>query len=78
MLTIDDDRAAKLKAEMRRSGQSMNEVVNDHPRRGLNAKRGFKLQKPFKFRSRMLNLRGGLDYENVGDLLEQLEGPSHR
>ena len=34
-LTLDDDVAAKLRAEMRRSGMSFREVLNDAIRRGL-------------------------------------------
>ena len=34
-MTLDDDVAAKLKADARRSGRSFKEVVNDVLRRGL-------------------------------------------
>lgn len=77
-LTVDDDLAARLKAEMRRTGKSMKEVVNEYLRRGLNSKRELGSVEPFKVRARHLHLREGLSYENVGDLLEQMEGPSHR
>lgn len=77
-LTVDDDLAAKLKAEMRRSGKSMKEVVNDFLRRGLNARQQLRSPEPFKVRARKMKLREGLSYENVGELLEQIERPSHR
>ena len=76
-LTVDDDLAAKLKAEMRRSGKSMKEGVNDYLRRGLNARCEVRSTEPFKVRARKLKLREGLSYENIGDLLERVEGPSH-
>ena len=37
-LTLDDDVAAKLKAEARRDGRALKEVVNDVLRRGLSAR----------------------------------------
>ena len=77
-LTLDDDLVAKLKAEVRRSGKPMKDVVNEYLRRGLNARRQLSTPHPFRVRSRKLKLRDGLSYENVGELLEQLEGPSHR
>ena len=77
-LTLDDDLVAKLKAEVRRSGKSMKEVVNDYLRRGLHAHRALRTQEPFKVRAKNLKLHEGLSYENVAELLEQLEGPSHR
>ena len=77
-LTLDDDLVAKLKAEVRRSGKPMKDVVNEYLRRGLNARRQLRTSHPFRVRARKLKLREGLSYENVGDLLEQLEGTSHR
>ena len=77
-LTIDEDVAAKLKAEMRRTGKSMKEIVNEYLRRGLNSKRELESVAPFKVRAWNLKLREGLSYKNVGALLGQIEGPIHR
>ena len=77
-LTLDEDVARKLQAEMRRSRQSFKETVNQCLRRGLNARRELKPRAPLVVRARPLGLRPGLSYENIGDLLEQLEGPAHR
>ena len=77
-LTLDEDVAAKLKAAVRRSGQSFREVVNEALRRGLvSAKAG--QREPFRIRSRSLGgLRPGIQVDDVGALLEQIEGPDHR
>jgi plasmid stability protein len=75
-LTLDDDVAAKLRERARRTGQSFRAVVNDTLRQGLNAKRALVPDRPFKVKARSLGLRPGLSYDNVADLLEQLEGPS--
>jgi plasmid stability protein len=77
-LTLDEDVARKLRAEMRRSGRSFKETVNDYLRRGLLSRRELKPHKPFVVRARPLGLRAGLSYDSIGDLLEQLEGPAHR
>ena len=78
-LTLDDDVAAKLKAESRRGGRSFREVVNETLRRGLAGRRPSGPREPFKIRARDLgDLKPGLSLDNIGDLLEQVEGPLHR
>jgi hypothetical protein len=78
-LTLDEDVAAKLKAEMRRSGKSFRDVVNDTLRHGLVEKRLASRRRSFKVEARDLgNLRPGLSLDNVGELLEQIEGSLHR
>jgi hypothetical protein len=78
-VTLDDDVAAKLKAEMRRSGKSFRDTVNDFLRRGLLARRATQARVPFKVRARDLGeLRPGLVLDNIAELLDQVEGPDHR
>ena len=78
-LTLDDDVAAKLKVEVRRSGRSFRDVVNDMLRRGLATRRTAPRQKPFKVAARDLGqLLPGLTLDSVADLLEQVEGPLYR
>ena len=77
-LTLDDDVAAKLDADARRSGRSFKETVNYYLRLGLNAKKAAKVKKPFKVRARPLGLRPGLNYDDIWGLIEQVEGPDHR
>jgi hypothetical protein len=74
-LTLDDDVAARVTAESRRSGRPFKQVVNEFLRAGLEASRKSGPRKTFKVSARPLGVRAGLDYDNVGDLLEQLEGP---
>lgn len=76
-LTLDDDVAARLKSEMRRSGASLKQAVNDALRRGLQRSKREPLE-PFEIRARPLGLRPGLNYDKVGDLLDQIEGPLRR
>ena len=78
-LTLDDDVAVKLKAEMRRSGKSLKVAVNEFLRLGLTTKKKRPVRERFRIRPRDLGrLRPGLSLDSVGDLLEQLEGPTYR
>jgi len=76
-LTLEDDVAARLQAEARRTGRSFKEVVNELLRLALNGRREGR-REPFRVTARDLGLRAGLDYDDVGGLLEQVEGPAHR
>ena len=77
-LTLDDDVAAKLEAETRRTGSSFKQVVNEYLRLAFIVRQDLKRRSPFVVLPRSLQLRSGLDYENIGELLEQVEGPRHR
>lgn len=77
-LTIDEDVIAKINAEMRRSGKSFKETVNDALRTGLSVRKELKSAEPFKVRARSMGTYPGLNYDNIDELLEQIEGPSHR
>jgi plasmid stability protein len=77
-LTLDDDVAAKLKHETRRSGRSFKETVNAVLRRGLTAQTQRRARPPFVVQARPLGLRPGLNYDKTSDLLDQIEGPLHR
>jgi hypothetical protein len=77
-LTLDDDVAAKLKAESRRAGRPFREIVNETLRRGLASRRITVQRPPFKVKARDLGLRPGLSLDNIAELIERVEGPLHR
>ena len=78
-LTLDEDVARKLQGEARRSGRSFKETVNSALRHALNEARQASSEGPFRVEARDLGrLRPGLSLDNVGDLLEEVEGPLHR
>jgi hypothetical protein len=78
-LTLDEDVAARLKAQARRSGRPFRDVVNDTLRRGLATLATTKTRAPFTVAARDLGaLRPGLNLDDIGALLEQVEGPLHR
>jgi hypothetical protein len=73
-LTLDEDVAAELKAESRRTGRPFREVVNETLRRGLASR-----QQSFKVTARDLgNLKPGLSLDHVTELIEQVESSLHR
>jgi plasmid stability protein len=77
-LTLDDDVARRVKAEAGRSGKSFKQTINELLRSALNPRRGPASRAPFRVEPRALGVRPGLNYDNVGEVLEQLEGLTHR
>ncbi len=77
-MTLDEDVAAKLRAERRHSGRPFKQVVNDCLRLGLNVRSPKVAMPPFKVKPRPLGLRPGFNYDNVWELIEQIEGLTHR
>jgi hypothetical protein len=78
-VTIDDDVAAKLQAEMRRQRSgNFKQILNDVLRRGLLVRRELAASKPFRVRARRMGKIQGLNYDNVGELLEHLEGADYK
>ena len=78
-VTLDDDVAAKLQAEMRRQRSgTFKQIVNDVLRRGLLVRRELAASKPFRVRARRMGKMQGLNYDNVGELLEYVEGAEHK
>ena len=78
-LTLDDDVAAKLKAESRRAGRPFKEIVNETLRSGLASRRVAARGESFKIAARDLgDLRPGLALDRVAELIEQAEDSFHR
>jgi hypothetical protein len=77
-LTLDDDVAAKLQAEALKSGQSLDEAVNQFLRYFLSVYQELRTAKPFIVRARPLRLKQGLSYDNISELLEEVEGSLHQ
>lgn len=77
-LTLDADVIAKLRLEARKTGRAFKELVNSFLRIGLNSQHTLKSRKRFKIKAFNLGVHAGLNYDNIGELLEQIEGPRHR
>ena len=77
-LTLDDDVAAGLRTEARKSGEPFKQVVNRVLHFGLHAQAKAKALPRFRVKARPLGLRPGLSYDDVWGLIEQVEGPGYR
>lgn len=78
-LTLDDDVAARLQAEVRRSGKPFKVVVNEQLRASFALRRESSAAPRFEVKPFDLGPPlPGVDLDNIGALLDQLEGPSHR
>jgi hypothetical protein len=78
-LTLDDDVAARLQAEARRSGRPFRTVVNEHLRASLAQRKAQKAVPRFCVRPHDLGgATAGLSYDDVGVMLDEVEGPWRR
>jgi hypothetical protein len=73
---LDDDVASLLKKEARKSGEPFKQVVNRFLRLGLTTKPP--ARKPFVVKPFSLGPPAGLNFDNIGELLEVLEGSEHK
>ena len=76
-LSLDDDVAALLKKELRRSGEPLKKVVNHLLRLGLMASKR-QSGKSFVVTPRKLGVPPGSSYDDVEQLLEAVEGTTHK
>jgi len=76
-LSLEDDVVVRLEDAARRSGRPFKAVVNDAIRAGLDP-RGPRKRTRFRIASQPMGLRPGIDLDDIGGLLERIEGPEHR
>ena len=77
-VSLDEDVAAKLQEAADRSGRSLEETVNDSLRGFIRPRQASKPTKPFVVRAKALNPYPGVKFDNIEELLERAEGPTHR
>ncbi|HTB66479.1 MAG TPA: hypothetical protein VK727_09635 [Steroidobacteraceae bacterium] len=78
-LTLDDDVAARLQAEARHSGRPFKVVVNEYLRAALSQRKVLKAAPEFRVEPRRLGgPLPGLSYDDVGALLDNVEGARRR
>lgn len=77
-LTLDEDVAARLKTEVRKTGKPLKAIVNETLREALSKPRAEKKPPPFKVKARPMGLRPGLNYDCTGALLEYLDDSNER
>ena len=75
-VTLEDNVAAKLRDEMMRTGSSMNDAVNTLLRRGFESRGEEELAASFTVDARSMGVRAGFDVDDIGGLLDLLDGPA--
>ena len=78
MITLDKDVAAKLKIETRRTGRPFKQIINDYLRLAFTQSQRFQEQEPFKVKAVPMGLKPGVSIDNIGEVLEQIDGSAHR
>ena len=76
-VTLDEDVVAKLRDRMNRSGTTFKETLNVCLRRGLEQPTDEDLSRPFTVEARSMGLRAGIDLDDIGGLLDLLDGPAY-
>jgi hypothetical protein len=79
-ITLDEDVVKTVRQEMR-TGKTFKDAVNDlirlgHHRRKEQVEAARK--KSFKVRAKNLGTYPHLDYDNIAELLDRVEGPFHK
>ena len=75
-MTLENDVAAQLRAEARRTGRPFKDLVNECLRRGLAQRDHSHTATSFSVKPRDMGpLQSGVSLDNVAELLERLEGP---
>ena len=77
-ITLDEDVRAKLETEMRKSGKSFKDTVNETLRLGLISRTAAHNVKPYKVRAKNLGLKPGYSFDKPWELIEEIEGPDYR
>jgi len=77
-LTLDEDVAAKLKVEARKTGRPFRETVNACLRAGLSLRAPVHKTHPFRVRPYDLGLQPGVNLDKVSVLLDEIEGAERR
>jgi predicted transcriptional regulator len=78
-LTLDDDVATRLQAEARRTGRPFKVVVNEYLRIAMAQRKTLQAASPFRVKAAdMGGPLPGRSYDDIGALLDDVEGADHR
>jgi hypothetical protein len=78
-LTLDEDVAARLQAESRRTGRPFKVVVNEYLRAAMAQRKAAQAATPFRVKP--VDMGGPLparSYDDIGALLDEIEGANRR
>ena len=77
-LTLDPDVAAKARRGAARLGKPFKTVINSALRIGLDQVLNPPKAKPYRTKPHSMGLRPGLNFDNIGELLTQIEGENYK
>jgi len=77
-VTIDDTVEKQLRQYAGNHSLKFKQALNEVLRKGLAEANKPQKAKAYKTRPRKVGLKPGLNYDNVAELLEQVEGPVYR
>ena len=80
-ITLDEDVLTTVKEEMQSGdGKTFKEAVNELIRMGRYHKAEIEKtpRKPFKVKAKNMGVFPHINYDNISELLEEIEGPFHR
>jgi len=77
-LTLDHDVAAKARLGAAKLGKPFKTVINSALRIGLDEVLKPAAAKPYRTKARPMGLRSNLNFDNISELLAQIEGENHR
>ncbi len=77
-VTIDDTVEKRLRRYAGRNSLRFKQALNEILRKGLNQVEGQPKTKNYRTKAKKVGLKAGLSYDNVAELLEQVEGPQYK
>ncbi len=77
-LTLDPDVAAKAKRSAARLGKPFKSVINSALRIGLDEVLKPAAAKPYRSKPLPLGLKPGFSYDNIAELIAQVEGEDYK
>jgi hypothetical protein len=76
-LTIDEPLSILVEEEMKRTGESFKITINRLIEKGLSASKE-NVEEPYVVKPFPIALQAGMNYDNISELLDQLDGPGWR
>jgi hypothetical protein len=77
-LKFDSDVTAKARLIAKHLGKPFETVINSALRIGLDQLLNAPVAKPYRTKSHPMGLKKGFNYDNIGELLAQIEGEDYR
>lgn len=77
-VTLDDDVVARVKEEAAKKGIPFKEALNEMVRRGTASREIPEAQRNFKIKPLSYEMPRDVNFDNISELLDQLEGEDRR